>query len=91
MIESFEDFIGIGGKRLFDQLNPLIPSTPEQFYSPERNILEEKRRTVLTFDTSTRVELRPAARRLGELKVVRLGNAGAAPGYANFYYRLSTY
>jgi len=27
MIESFEDFIGIGGKRLFDQLNPLISST----------------------------------------------------------------
>src|SRR5207253_3464237 len=48
-----------------------------QFYSPERNSLEEKRRTVLTFDTSTRVELRPAALRLGELKVVRLAMQAA--------------
>ena len=42
------------------------------FYSPERNSLDEKRRTAFIADTSTRVELRPAALRFGELKVIRL-------------------
>ena len=34
--------------------------------------MDEKRRTAFIADTSTRVELRPAALRLGELKVIRL-------------------